>query len=351
MAEEKEKPLTREDILKMIEGHSGPEGLDLSRRNLKGITLSSPASPLDLHGIILRHAELQGAYLGHANLQGAYLRTANLQGAHLRRANLQGADLRRANLQGAYLGHANLQGAYLSDAKLQGAYLRYADLRGAVLWRAKLHQADLRYCDLRGTKTNLAEADLEGAKLYVCDLSEANVEAINWGPKYIVGDEQEADRETKKGNRELLGQAASVYCNLKRWHTEQGLYNLAGEFYFREMTVRRKALEWWPNPLPRIRQTLYWLLCGYGERPWQVFASAAVVILGLALVYFAIGTLTPNTFQNSLYYSAVSFTALGYGKWAPEPTSWVKGLGAFEAFVGVFMMALFLVTFTRKMTR
>ena len=28
-----------------------------------------------------------------------------------------------------------------------------------------------------------------------------------------------------------------------------------------------------------------------------------------------------------------------------------KGLGAFEAFVGVFMMALFLVTFTKKMTR
>lgn len=93
------------------------------------------------------------------------------------------------------------------------------------------------------------------------------------------------------------------------------------------------------------------LLCGYGERPVRVVVSAVVAVFGLALIYFAIGTLTPNAFLNSLYYSAVSFTALGYGQWAPQPTGWVKGLGAFEAFTGVFMMALFLVTFTRKMIR
>ena len=49
---------------------------------------------------------------------------------------------------------------------------------------------------------------------------------------------------------------------------------------------------------------------------------------------------------------AASFTALGYGNWAPEPQGWAgRVLGAGESFMGVFMMALFLVTFTRKMTR
>jgi len=43
---------------------------------------------------------------------------------------------------------------------------------------------------------------------------------------------------------------------------------------------------------------------------------------------------------------------LGYGSWVyPEPESWAKGLGAAEAALGVSMIALFLVTFTRKMTR
>lgn len=49
--------------------------------------------------------------------------------------------------------------------------------------------------------------------------------------------------------------------------------------------------------------------------------------------------------------SAASFTALGYGSWASQPSVWAKGIGAAEAVIGVFMMALFLVTFTRKMVR
>ncbi|KPK21624.1 MAG: hypothetical protein AMJ76_02205, partial [Dehalococcoidia bacterium SM23_28_1] len=72
---------------------------------------------------------------------------------------------------------------------------------------------------------------------------------------------------------------------------------------------------------------------------------------GLALVHWLCGTVAGG-FLDSLYYSAVSFPALGYGHWAPEPQGWAgRFLGAGESFIGVFMMALFLVTFTRKMTR
>ena len=128
------------------------------------------------------------------------------------------------------------------------------------------------------------------------------------------------------------------------------MYDTAGRFFYREMEIKRKAQSW-KRPHVKLWSWLIKLLCGYGEKPERVTISAAVVVLGSALIYFAIGTLTPNTFLNSLYYSAVSFTALGYGSWAPQPTGWVKGLGALEAFIGVFMMALFLITFTRKMTR
>ncbi len=205
------------------------------------------------------------------------------------------------------------------------------DLRGANLFRAEFEG-----CYLYGTK-------LQGASIRGADIFDAHLEEADWG-NCVIGEE-------KRGKRGDFSSAMNIYLCLKQWYTNAAMYDIAGKFFFREMTARRKALKWRPNPLPRIRQTLYWLLYGYGERPWQVFASAVVVVLGLALVYFAIGTLTPNTFLNSLYYSAISFTALGYGSWAPHPTGWVKALGAFEAFVGVFMMALFLITFTRKMMR
>jgi hypothetical protein len=92
-------------------------------------------------------------------------------------------------------------------------------------------------------------------------------------------------------------------------------------------------------------------LYGYGERPGRVIGWAAGIVLGLALVHWAFGTVAGG-FWDALYYSAVSFTALGYGAWAPEPQGWAgRFLGVSEALMGVFMMALFLVTFTRKMTR
>ena len=318
----KENPYTREDVLRLIEENGGTaEGLDLTgHRFEKRVRLRN----LDLRGIILNQADLSEAYhreinLVYANPEGASLGDANLERAKLKEANLQGADLSGTSLQGADLRYANLERVNLRQANLQEAWLWEANLQGA---------------DLSG-------AHLEGAKLGDVRLSpETKLEDVHWG-NYILGEEATG----------FLESALDVYRRLKQWHTIAGMYDKAGRFFYREMEAKRKALKWWPNPLPKIQQTLYWLVYGYGEIPWRVFVSAVAVVLGLALIYFAIGTLTPNTFLNSLYYSAVSFTALGYGSWAPQPTGWVKGLGAFEAFLGVFMIALFLVTFTRKMIR
>jgi hypothetical protein len=310
---DEEKPLTREEALKLIEEHGGPEGLDLSNRNLNGIDLSPTEDEpgLALQGINLKNANLEGA-----NLQGAHLWDGNLQGAYLRKANLQGAILWIANLQGANLGRANLQEVHLTKAKLQGADLRMAKLQGA---------------DLRG-------AYLSKAKLYLSEIyRDTKLNDVDWGPKYVIGDEEAGE----------FNFAEEMYRNLKQWHTESGIYDIAGEFYFREMTVGRKALKWWPNPLPRALSKFLSILCGYGEKPFRVVVSAAVVVFGMAAIY----SISALSFPSALYYSAASFTALGYGLWVSVPEGWVKALGAIEAIVGVFMMALFLITFVRKMTR
>jgi hypothetical protein len=351
--------LTREDVLRLIEEHS--------QDVLRLLEQGRPADlELDLRRAKLWRADLQGVDLPGADLQGADLEGADLQGANLPDANLQGANLREANLQGAYLGAANLKGADLREAQLQGTrldgaslregYLRWADLQGADLREANLQQADLRKADLR--RARLAHASVRGA----------NLEDASWGD-YILGDES-------AGN---FPGAASLYRALKQWHADAGMYDIAGEFHYREMEARRK-LAWklrhtgaivsdfleevhyvevaprrelaWKEGRPQYALSMYLLrfLYGYGERPVRVIGWAAAIILGLALVHWAFGTVAGG-FLEALYYSAVSFTALGYG-WAAEPQGWAgKFLGVGEALMGVFMMALFLVTFTRKMTR
>lgn len=329
----RKNPYTREDVERLIkENGDTAEGLRLSGRFFEDyINLSK----LDLKGIWIIEAKLM-----RANFKGANLSNAHLERALLLNAILENTLLVEAHLENAALINASLEGAYLNNANLEGA-----NLRGAYLKGARLVNTNLKGTDLRG-------AELIGVHLHRASFSfDTEFEQVNWG-KYTVGEEELVDKaKHTKEQKVWLGLTEGIYRRLKTWHTQHGLYDMAGKFFYREMTAKRKALRWLHNPFPKIRETLYWLLCGYGERPWQAFGSAVIIVLVAALIYFAIGTLTPNTFPHSLYYSMVSFTALGYGSWAPEPMGWVKWLGACEAFVGVFIMALFLITFTRKMIR
>lgn len=324
---EEEKPLTREDVVKLIEEHGGPEGLDLSGRNLDGIDLSKlNLAGIDLHSATLTNANFGATILAGANLVMANLIAANFVGANLFSVKMQQADLFEANLQEAHLHRANLQQADLRDASLEGATLHEANLQGANLRNAKLQGAYL-------SNTKLCKA-----KLYRVEISrETRLENVDWGPKYILGEEEAGH----------FRDAEDVYRMLKQWHTQAGIQDIAGEFSFREMEARRKALKWWPNPLPRAWLTFLAALFGYGERPLNLTVWAAVVILGFAGIY----STSALSFLDSLYYSASSFTALGYGAWASHVEGYVKGLGALEAFVGILMIVFFSVTSTRKLAR
>jgi len=321
--------LARDDVLRLREEHGGPEGLDLREADLAKAELNE----LDLHGANLAGAHLQGAHIHRANLQGADLQRADLHEAHL-----EGANLVEAKLQGASLEGARLKQAHVGWADLQGAVLRRASLDAAHFIGANLQGADFRNGYLLGV--DLWQADLRRAKMAGALLRDAKLEDVHWGD-YILGDEMAGD----------FGDATSVYRTLKQQHTEAGMYDIAGEFHYRELEARRK-LAWKERRFPYALTTnALRFLYGYGERPERVIAWAAAVILGLALTHWAFGTVAGG-FLDALYYSAVSFTALGYAKWAAEPQGWAgKFLGVGESLLGVFMMALFLVTFTRKMTR
>ncbi len=61
--------------------------------------------------------------------------------------------------------------------------------------------------------------------------------------------------------------------------------------------------------------------------------------------------LTDNAlaFLNILYFSVATFTTLGYGDMSPVGIS--RLIAASEAFLGAFILALFVVVFVKKMTR
>ncbi|EAF6223479.1 pentapeptide repeat-containing protein [Listeria monocytogenes] len=109
---------------------------------------------------------------------GKWLRNEGGDRADLSNADLKNTNLRFANLRLAYLSNANLRGANLSNANLRFANLRFADLRGADLRFADLRFADLSYANL--SNADLSNVNLSNANFRGVDLSDANLNWVNW---------------------------------------------------------------------------------------------------------------------------------------------------------------------------
>jgi hypothetical protein len=105
----------------------------------------------------------------------------------------------------------------------------------------------------------------------------------------------------------------------------------------------------------RITLTLYYigsiiekLLWGFGEKPLRIIRNCILLIIGYAAFY----SLTDNTnlkgnLINSIYYSVITFTTLGYGDITPS-TSLEKMVASSEALFGAVSMGLIIAAYTKK---
>jgi hypothetical protein len=123
----------------------------------------------------------------------------------------------------------------------------------------------------------------------------------------------------------------------------------------------------------RFLPKLWWNIgykhsCGYGEKPFDVVFVSIFIIFMFAIIYFYIGILvlgkdiinydlSLNSFNLSwienfmwcLYFSIAAFTTMGFGD--VQPIGWSRLFAYIEAGIGIFMTALFIFVFTRKMLR
>lgn len=296
--------------------------------------------------------DLQEAFLQEAKLQGAYLTGANLQGAYLPGAELQRASLGGVNLQRAFLVDARLQEASLTGAELQGSYLMEAELQGAILDFANLQE------------TNLNGADFESTGLFLTKFDNSSL----WSARHIdeiareeiMGDEEQDD----KAKLRRYEMASQIYRNLKNYFRNEGIYGKSGIYYYRERAVERKIHK--HRSIGEYLWSLFLdLLCGYGEKPRRIIFSSLAWIFFNSFIYFIFGiekgvteiglSLQINVYENAMnflncwYFSFVTFTTLGYGDL--HPVGITKTFATIEAFTGVFMLALFVLTMGRKMMR
>lgn len=100
--------------------------------------------------------------------------------------------------------------------------------------------------------------------------------------------------------------------------------------------------------------TISYLFWGHGEKPARTFCVGIGVVLLCACAYQG-GSLLHNgarikpDFFQALYFSAVTFTTVGYGDMTPLGAC--KALAGMEALSGMFVPALFVVGLSRKFLR
>jgi len=287
------------------------------------------------------------------NFYGVNFNALDMQGADLENACLTRADLSYANIYDANLTNAEALGTDFSFSDLTNSNLEKADLTRSNLYSARLWHVNMNKAVL--VESNLKEADLWNSKMFNVKLWNAALKGARglWMSNF---DDARSNgvRIKRQINEEGAASAEDAYRNLKRYFMINGRYNDASWASYKEKQMEKRAL-WERKSFSFIPSALMDTISGYAEMPHRVIFSSAVVIFLYAITYHILGSITYEgnsayimNFADHLYFSIITFTTVGYGDFIPKNLPLFKLLSASEAFIGAFMMGLFIFTLARR---
>jgi len=270
------------------------------------------------------------------------------------------------------VGKINFHRAYLENANLDMELVKgiLVDFTDALLKNTKIRKSQIENYILQENKKNYNEAK----EIYL--LIKNNFHSIgqyedeSWAFKkekdmdrlshwfFSVNREKERNNEKKKNKTVFVPPETESSSEEKKYSFLRWIFS-------------NHFSKWFFSGVSNI-------IYGYGERPWNVIKTAVAIILIFALSFSFIGLGNPEiielkgtaihqnsgnkvdliskgllknnvirNFPDSLYFSTITFTTLGYGDFRPLE-GWGRILAGSEAFIGAFMMALFVYTFARR---
>ncbi|MFO7772967.1 MAG: pentapeptide repeat-containing protein [Dehalococcoidia bacterium] len=265
-----------------------------------------------------------------------------------------GQELRSKSFVGMDLSYADFRGAILKECTFEGCDLSFADFSQADLYRVNLSNTRLYVTQFRGadlTRTEFTGANLYGIKLFDADVTRAVFDRI-------VTTEKVANSPSE------FEMASEVYNTLKRAFRSHGEIDIAANYYFRQRVCKRKS---YTNKFKGFLELLFldWLV-GYGEKPersiyWALLWIFLFAGLYLVLPFFGSGVyatvsngsqqLLSNIcqFPLALVFSISAFVGADLLGW--EQYGVARLIMPMEALIGYTMLAIILISFSRKIVR
>lgn len=274
----------------------------------------------------------------------------------------EGKDLRDSiipiiDLKGISFRNSVLKRCDFSDRDLSFADFTDADLYQANFTGAKLYSTIFRNSDL--TRANFTNSNLYGIKLFDADVTRATFD------KFVT-------EERNAKTRQDYSKASDIYNTIKRSLQNHGEITNAAHYYYRQRVCIRKQ---YPNHLVRFLEYIFIdLLVGYGEKPIRSIYFSLTVICVFSLIYISLpninlGAVINNqnhlisaqiiqqndTLQSissvfqSLEFSITSFSGANVIDW--KLVGIARPIMSIEAFIGVILISIILIGFSRKIIR
>ena len=277
---------------------------------------------------------------------------ADFSSVDLSDQRFEDADLTDADFSYATLHRVNFESALLSRATLFGADLRGARLSAAVMGDVRINEET----------TFLGRPDDDRDSPHTISAIRSSQPCV-YDP--IYGDEKRADTDTAK----------TVYRTLEELGRRTGRSRLQARCFVRRQDLQKSGYwndataagatveervvagaRWWRSAVARA-------MLLYGESPWRVIAYSIATVIGFGLLYPLGGWMRPTggdpvryegvqslaELGNSLYYSTLTFTALGFGDF--QPVGFGRVLTTIETSLGAVLLALLVFILGRRAAR
>jgi len=159
-------------------------------------------------------------------------------------------------------------------------------------------------------------------------------------------------------NESIPESARFIYYRLENYFRIHGYPDAEGMCYYRRKVMQRKIWKQdkkYRNKFRWFLSIIFDILCGYGEKPFNVLIGSFFIIWVYALFYAICVRISGNIlnqFWDFFIFSGATFTTLGFGDiFLDSNNILIKILAVSEALFGAFLISLFVVCLTRKLMR
>lgn len=268
--------------------------------------------PVDQFGIMHRGKTLEFVNLSHLKLSGNIYFGEN------------------GNLSCSYCVCDNWEADNIDFALLN---LDHCSVNNFTMINSKIQQWNIYDCNLSGDFFNTKLYDINivdgifNPILLDCKLSNTHINNLSINRDYNI----------------------EGYKTFKKLYQNQGDDDLANSYFIKENEFIRKNSKYWSF----ITKSLSYYYWEYGRKPHRIIYYSLVLIISFSLIYWLNSELISHNTDSksfgivdSLYFSTITFTTLGYGDLSP--IGWLRIFSSIEAFLGAVNMGFLIAGYSNN---